>query len=113
QLFRGAARVCGGSGEDEAARLHAVAMLQQLGVATRGLVMADGSGLSRRNLVQPRQLVALLQAVRRRPYGEVFASCLPVAGTTGTLASRFADGPARGRVRAKTGFISRVVCLSG
>jgi len=38
---------------------------------------------------------------------------LPVAGQTGTLRSRFAEGPARGHVHAKTGYISRVVCLSG
>ena len=38
---------------------------------------------------------------------------LPVAGESGTLRSRFRDGPGNGHVSAKTGFISRVVCLSG
>lgn len=113
QLFRGAARQRVGSAQDGAAREHAAKTLRDLGVDTGGLVMADGSGLSRRNLVQPRQLVHLLRAVRERPYGARFVACLPIAGVTGTLSKRFLKGAAHRRVRAKTGFISRVVCLSG
>lgn len=113
QLFRGAARQCVGSAQNAAAREHADKTLRGLGLDTRGLVMADGSGLSRRNLVQPRQLVRLLQAVRERPYGARFVASLPIAGVTGTLSKRFLKGSAHRRVRAKTGFISRVVCLSG
>lgn len=113
QLFRGAAFVNRASASNSAARAHASETLRALGVDTEGLVMADGSGLSRRNLVQPRQLVQLLRTIRRRPYADQFLECLPIAGVTGTLKNRFQGGPAQTRVRAKTGFISRVVCLSG
>lgn len=113
QVHRVAARVQSGSGSTAAAERHSKSVLEALGVDVRGMVIADGSGLSRRNLVQPRQLADLLVAVWHSPHREVFLSGLPLAGESGTLRRRFLSGPARGRVRAKTGFISRVVCLSG
>jgi D-alanyl-D-alanine carboxypeptidase/D-alanyl-D-alanine-endopeptidase (penicillin-binding protein 4) len=113
QVHRVAARVQSGSGSTAAAERHAKQVLEALGVDVRGMVIADGSGLSRRNLVQPRQLASLLVAMWHSPHCEVFVSGLPLAGESGTLRNRFKSGVARGRVRAKTGFISRVVCLSG
>jgi D-alanyl-D-alanine carboxypeptidase/D-alanyl-D-alanine-endopeptidase (penicillin-binding protein 4) len=113
QVWRTASRVATGDGGTAAAAGHGRRELERLGVDCRGLVMADGSGLSRRNLVQPRQLAALLLAMHRAPLRDVFQAGLPVGGRSGTLRNRFRDGPASGRVRAKTGFISRVVCLSG
>lgn len=113
QVVRSAARIATGDGSTAATARHVAEMLGQFGVATNGLVIADGSGLSRRNLVQPRQLVGVLAAMWRSPQRDVFVQALPLAGRSGTLRSRFADGPASGRVRAKTGFLARVVCLSG
>lgn len=92
---------------------HAVATLASLGVPTEGMVLADGSGLSRRNLVQPRQLVALLAHAHGDAAMDSLQKGLPVAGESGTLRSRFPRGAAKGHVRAKTGFISYVVALSG
>jgi D-alanyl-D-alanine carboxypeptidase/D-alanyl-D-alanine-endopeptidase (penicillin-binding protein 4) len=112
QVWRVAACVTGDGGTASAER-HAKAVLHALGVDTRGMVLADGSGLSRRNLVQPSQIARVLVAMQASPHREAFTAGLPVAGLTGTLRSRFADGPARGHVRAKTGFVARVVCLSG
>jgi serine-type D-Ala-D-Ala carboxypeptidase/endopeptidase (penicillin-binding protein 4) len=42
-----------------------------------------------------------------------FFSSLPIAGVDGTLEDRMRTGPARGRVRAKTGTTSRASALSG
>ena len=92
---------------------QAAAVLAGLGVDVRGLVVEDGSGLTRRNLVRPRQFAALLWAMWRSEHRDLFFSTLPVAGIEGTLEKRYPDGPARGRVLAKTGFISGVVALSG
>lgn len=113
QVWRLAARVATGDASTAAAERHAKSVLAGLGVDTAGMVLADGSGLSRRNLVQPRQIERLLVAMHGSPHREAFMAGLPVAGETGTLRSRFAEGPAHGRVQAKTGYISRVVCLSG
>lgn len=113
QVWRTSARVATGHGDTSAAAAHARSVLTGLGVDVRGLVQADGSGLSRRNLVQPRQLAAVLSASWQATWREPFLAALPLAGETGTLKNRFRDGPARAHVRAKTGYIARVVCLSG
>lgn len=75
--------------------------------------MVDGSGLSRRNLVQPRQTVALLRYMIRHPYGKYFYDSLPIAGVDGTLRRRMRETPAENNVHAKTGYIGYVRCLSG
>lgn len=111
QLVRIAGRPQGRPASMSAARSHAKRVLERLGVDTKGMVLADGSGLSRLNLVKPRQLVALLKGMQDSP---VFCDSLPVAGVDGTLRRRFPEGnPARARVRAKTGYVSRTVALSG
>lgn len=79
----------------------------------RLLSQADGSGLSRYNLVAPAFLVALLERQARSPHAEVFRAALPVAGRDGTLASRMRGTPAEGNVHAKTGTLSGVRGLSG
>jgi D-alanyl-D-alanine carboxypeptidase/D-alanyl-D-alanine-endopeptidase (penicillin-binding protein 4) len=113
QVARVAARVATGDGGTASLARHAAGVLRGFGIDTSGMVVADGSGLSRRNLVQPRQLVGVLAAMWRSPHRDAFVAALPVAGKTGTLRNRFGSGPAHGRVQAKTGFIARVVCLSG
>ncbi len=76
-------------------------------------LLADGSGLSRRNLVQPRQLAALLVAIAKSERLRPIAELLPVGGKDGTLVNRLRGNATAGHVRAKTGFVSYVACLSG
>lgn len=80
------------------------------GLPARLLDQADGSGLSRYNLVAPAFLVALLADAADE---EAFVAAFPVAGEDGTLASRMRGTPAAGVVRAKTGTLSGVRALSG
>jgi D-alanyl-D-alanine carboxypeptidase/D-alanyl-D-alanine-endopeptidase (penicillin-binding protein 4) len=96
------------------------AAVSRLGVDTAGLVLADASGLAAGTEITTGQLAATVQAsltttendVRALPYS------LPVAGLSGTLASRFSDGTppsesAAGVVRGKTGTLFAVTSLSG
>ena len=73
----------------------------------------DGSGLSRANGRSAREWRQLLQAARTQPWWPQLSDSLPVAGRTGTLASRFLGSPAEGSVRAKTGTIIGGIALSG
>jgi serine-type D-Ala-D-Ala carboxypeptidase/endopeptidase (penicillin-binding protein 4) len=75
--------------------------------------LADGSGMSRYNLLSPALLVALLQHMERSPSREAWHASLPVAGVDGTLANRMRGTPLAGNVRAKTGTLSGVRALSG
>lgn len=87
-------------------------VLEGLGIDTEGLVLADGSGLSRDNRVTPRQLVATLRAADASfAFGPELVAGLPLAGTDGTLERRAEE--ASGAVRAKTGLLSGVTGLSG
>ncbi|MCA8970487.1 MAG: D-alanyl-D-alanine carboxypeptidase/D-alanyl-D-alanine-endopeptidase [Planctomycetes bacterium] len=114
QLPRAAARARGGDGSMASARKVARQELERLGVDTSRLVLADGSGLSRLDMVSPRQIATLLDGMRSSPHFEIYFDSLPVAGVDGTLRRRFPEGnAARGRVHAKTGYVSRTVALSG
>jgi D-alanyl-D-alanine carboxypeptidase/D-alanyl-D-alanine-endopeptidase (penicillin-binding protein 4) len=104
-----------GSFADGAAAV--VQTLQGLGVPTDGIVVHDGSGLSRENVVTPLALVGVLRAALDPAHPELnaVATALPVAGFTGSLTNRFgAPFPeSRGLVRAKTGTLTNVSSLAG
>lgn len=87
--------------------------LTSLGVAPQGYVLADGSGLSRHNLISPETLVQTLKAMLQTPQAALYRASLPVAGVSGTLKNRFRDTPAQGILQAKTGSMSGVSALSG
>ncbi|MEQ9236976.1 D-alanyl-D-alanine carboxypeptidase/D-alanyl-D-alanine endopeptidase [Coleofasciculus sp. E2-BRE-01] len=89
------------------------ASLAELGVEPESYVLADGSGLSRHNLVSPTAIVQTLQAIARTPMAQSYRDSLAVAGVEGTLRQRFQNTPAQGRVYAKTGTMTGVSALSG
>lgn len=83
------------------------------GVALSGFKMADGSGLSRVNLVSARQLAAIMQKMATSEHFAAFKKTLPIAGRTGTLKSIGGGTAAEGRVIGKSGTISRIKCYTG
>ncbi|MFZ0639763.1 MAG: D-alanyl-D-alanine carboxypeptidase/D-alanyl-D-alanine-endopeptidase [Candidatus Acidiferrales bacterium] len=87
--------------------------LTSIGVAPGDVLVDDGSGLSRGNLVTPRAVVALLEYVRQQPWGDAFVTTLPVAGVDGTLEHRLIGTPAEGRIQAKTGSVEHTQAVSG
>ena len=74
---------------------------------------ADGSGLSRRNLITADLLVRLFQYMYRSPYFLQFYDSLPIAGVDGTISARMKSTRAENNVHAKTGSIANVRSLSG
>ncbi len=89
------------------------AVLAELGVEPTTIRLADGSGLSRHNLVTPSALVNTLQVMAHHPEAEVFRDSLAVAGVSGTLRNRLRDTPLVGRVQGKSGALTGNVSLSG
>jgi serine-type D-Ala-D-Ala carboxypeptidase/endopeptidase (penicillin-binding protein 4) len=87
--------------------------LTQFGASPTGYELADGSGLSRKNLVSPLTFVQTLQGVARSPYLKPFQESLAVAGKSGTLERRFLNTPVQGRLFGKTGTLKGVSSLSG
>ncbi|WP_198807155.1 D-alanyl-D-alanine carboxypeptidase/D-alanyl-D-alanine-endopeptidase [Leptolyngbya sp. BL0902] len=86
--------------------------LTELGVNAEPLRIADGSGLSRHNLISPAAVVDTLQAMAIHPQSQVFRNSLAVAGESGTLRNRLVNTPLSGRVMGKTGALTGHVSLS-
>jgi D-alanyl-D-alanine carboxypeptidase/D-alanyl-D-alanine-endopeptidase (penicillin-binding protein 4) len=95
--------------------LEAVARyLDSIGIPRTSYKMSNGSGLYDSNRFSAEQIAAVLRAAMRdfRIAGEFLAS-LAVAGADGTLGQRMAGTVAERYVRAKTGTLANVSCLSG
>jgi D-alanyl-D-alanine carboxypeptidase, serine-type, PBP4 family len=86
--------------------------LTQLGVNPNSYILADGSGLSRHNLISPEALVQTLRLMANSPTASFYRASLAVAGESGTLKNRFIT-PNRVILQAKTGTLSGVSALSG
>ncbi len=78
-----------------------------------GIVVRDGSGLSRGNRVTPRAMSRMLMNFVRRDDFVPFAQTLAISGVDGTLKDRLDSPLCRAKVLAKTGYILGVSCLSG
>lgn len=87
---------------------------KNFGVDLTHSVIADGSGLSRYNLMTPAQFSSLLIAAFSKPdIGQEFFKTLPVNGGRGTLSMRMTEDNMTEKVHAKTGSMSGVSSLVG
>ncbi|WP_136611767.1 D-alanyl-D-alanine carboxypeptidase/D-alanyl-D-alanine endopeptidase [Sinomonas albida] len=115
-LARLAAAASGRPASIDGARALLLDTAQRLLGSTTGLVLDDACGLAIRNRIQPQQLAGIVRAMTtgNDPRLRRALAGLPVAGLTGTLASRYGQGsPGAGFVRAKTGTLLTVIGLSG
>jgi D-alanyl-D-alanine carboxypeptidase/D-alanyl-D-alanine-endopeptidase (penicillin-binding protein 4) len=87
--------------------------LKSAGIAEGDVVLSDGSGLARDDLVTPRATVQMLRFDDRQPWGADYASTFPIAGVDGTLETRMLGTGAAGRITAKTGSLEHVHAMSG
>lgn len=87
--------------------------LKSAGIRPESLVLSDGSGLSRNDMITAEASVQLLVYMSRHQYGEVFRNALPIAGVDGTLRNRLRGTTAENNLRAKTGSLSSAASLSG
>ncbi|UNU27277.1 D-alanyl-D-alanine carboxypeptidase/D-alanyl-D-alanine-endopeptidase [Microcoleus vaginatus HSN003] len=88
-------------------------VLTQLGVNPNTYILADGSGLSRHNLISPEALVQTLRLMANSPAASIYRQSLSIAGESGTLKNRFNITPNRVILQGKTGTMSGVSALSG
>ncbi len=78
-----------------------------------GLVLDNGSGLSREERLTARGLADLLDVAWHSPFMPEFAASLPLSAVDGTLRNRFRAAGMQGRLRLKTGRIDDVSGLAG
>ena len=88
--------------------------LSETGIAATQSTLADGSGVSRYNLLSAAMLTHLLvRMLQDFSVMPEYVMSLPVAGTDGTLSWRMRDSGAEGVLRAKTGTMRGVTTLAG
>jgi D-alanyl-D-alanine carboxypeptidase/D-alanyl-D-alanine-endopeptidase (penicillin-binding protein 4) len=89
------------------------AFLSEVGIRKGDVLLEEGSGLSRKDLITPAATVELLRFMSRHRSADVYRDGLPIAGLDGTLERRMRETAAAGNVRAKTGSLRYVNTLSG
>jgi len=87
--------------------------LKSVGLRPEALVLDDGSGLSRNDMITAEASIQLLTFMSKHRYATVFRDALPIGGVDGTLRNRFKGTPAENNVRAKTGSLSSAASLGG
>lgn len=101
-----------GQEEAEAGIRHIYSRWPRLVEPDVNILMADGSGLSRRNLISPALLTTLLAEERRTPDFSSFLDLFPVSGREGTIKNRL-KRRLTGDVFAKTGLLEQAASMAG
>lgn len=113
-FLRTLGRLKGSGGAAEAGIEVVRRVLGAWGVPASELVMADGSGLSRYNLITADAMTTVLAHVYKDTrLRDPYMASLPVAGRAGMLSNRMKGTPAEGNVQAKTGSFSNARALAG
>ncbi len=87
--------------------------LQEKKIDATGLVLDNGSGLSRTERISAATLAAVLRAAKESRWAPEFLSGLPIVGIDGGMRKRLAEGAAVGVARIKTGGLRNVVSVAG
>ena len=108
-------KVAGGAPAATSARSEQVVRqwLQEKKINDAGLVLDNGSGLSRAERISAATLAAVLRAAKDSRWAPEFLSGMPIAGVDGGMRRRLADGAAAGVARIKTGGLRNVVSVAG
>lgn len=84
------------------------------GINFKENLIADGAGLSRYNLISPKQLSQLLYTIYKNSQTKkTILKALPIAGRDGTLEDRMLAEGRNERIHAKTGSMTGVSALAG
>jgi serine-type D-Ala-D-Ala carboxypeptidase/endopeptidase (penicillin-binding protein 4) len=102
----------GPPGTPEKSREAINAWLEGRGLATPGLFVDNGSGLSRRARVTAAVFGRLLLDAWQHPYMPELVASMPIAAVDGTLRNRY-HGDMAGRMHLKTGRLDGVSAIAG
>ena len=97
----------------EGARRRITTWLADKPLQLPGLVLDNGSGLSRSERIAADSLTQLLLAAWKSPVMPELMASLPLAGIDGTLKKRLGNSAASGRAHLKTGYLEGVRAIAG
>ncbi len=104
--------ICPGLSRVDAIRSE-FAMWKGRGIDLDGMVVKDGSGLSRMNRVTPRFMADILRWMANSEMCDDYVSLFPKAGMEGTMRNFLKDTPLQGKLAMKTGSMRGVQCFAG
>jgi D-alanyl-D-alanine carboxypeptidase len=115
RLARLSARAAGYSLDIKGVETIFRALLTSLEIDDSKLVVADASGLSKKNRITAKLIGEFLYKIHKDEKYALFYDSLPISGVSGTLQNRFTvTAPsAVGLVRAKTGTLNGTATLAG
>ncbi|MFT3786682.1 MAG: D-alanyl-D-alanine carboxypeptidase/D-alanyl-D-alanine-endopeptidase [Tepidisphaeraceae bacterium] len=111
-LLRRVAATSGKPGSRSGGAEALKAFVAKAGATADDVSPDDGSGLSKQTLASSRAFCAVLAYMFHGDHRDAYISTLAVGGVDGTLEKRF-NGPLKGRVFAKSGYVNKVRTLSG
>ena len=89
------------------------AWMQRRGIDPEGLLLENGSGLSRTERIKPAQLAGVLKVARASAWSAEFNASLPIVAIDGGMRTRLQGSAAAGRARIKTGTLRDVSAIAG
>ena len=107
------AKKYGAPGTPEKGKRAVMEILSENHINTKGIVLENGSGLSRNARISARQMASLLEIAYRDPMMPEFMASLSIPGVDGTLVNRFRKEDIRGRSHFKTGTLTGVSAIAG
>ncbi len=87
--------------------------LTQMGITTQNITIADGSGLSRANLISPRAVCEVLSHVYSSSFYPFYLQSLSEAGVSGTLRNILKNKPKGSNIYAKSGTMAGIRGYAG
>jgi len=100
--------------DDRVAGIRAIYdWLENKGINTAGMVIDNGSGLTRHGRITARQGARILQHAWDSPYASDLMASLPIIAMDGTMASRLRNTGMDGEGRIKTGTLADVRSIAG
>lgn len=102
-----------GVGSLRAGRAVVTEILENENLNLGGVILADGSGLARKNMLTPAFLCDYLAMMKKTPVFEIYETSLPLAGVDGTLKNMLKGTAAEGNLKAKSGTLSDARAYSG
>ncbi len=107
------AKKFGKPGTLEKGRRAILEVLSNNGIDSKGVVIDNGSGLSRTARITASQHAQLLERAWRDEFMPEFVSSLSLSGLDGTLVNRFRNDDMRGRTHMKTGTLKNSKAIAG
>jgi serine-type D-Ala-D-Ala carboxypeptidase/endopeptidase (penicillin-binding protein 4) len=87
--------------------------LVEKGIDPTGIVLDNGSGLSRIEKISALQLARVLQEGYYSPWAPEYLASFPIVGMDGSMRNRLKDHAATGKARIKTGGLRNVSSIAG